>query len=34
VCELSSGISFVEIGAWRSSIFDVMIQQGVGVGRP
>jgi hypothetical protein len=27
-------ISFVTIGAWNSSIFDLMVQQGMGVGRP
>jgi hypothetical protein len=34
VCEFLSVISFVGIGAWESSIFDLMIQQGMGVGRP
>jgi hypothetical protein len=34
VCELSSVISFVAIGVWESSRFDLMIQQGMGDGRP
>jgi hypothetical protein len=34
VCELLSVISFVAIGAWESLRFNVMIQQGMGVGRP
>jgi hypothetical protein len=34
VCELLSVISFIAIWAWESQIFDSMIQQGMGVGRP
>jgi hypothetical protein len=34
VFELLSVISFVAIGAWETSRFDLMIQQGMGVGRP
>jgi hypothetical protein len=34
VCALSSVFLFLTIGAWESSIFEVMIQQGMGVGRP
>jgi hypothetical protein len=34
VCELLSVISFVAIGVWESSIFYLMIQQGIGIGRP
>jgi hypothetical protein len=34
VCELLSVISFVSIGAWDSSRLYLMIQQGMGVGRP
>jgi hypothetical protein len=33
-CELLSVISFFAIWAWESSRFDLMIQQGMGVGRP
>jgi hypothetical protein len=34
VCELLYVISFVAIWAWESPIFDLMIKQGMGVGRP
>jgi hypothetical protein len=34
VCELLSVISFVAMWAWESSIFDLMVEQDIGFGRP
>jgi hypothetical protein len=33
-CELSSVILFVALSAWESSRFSLMMQHGLGVGRP